>query len=51
MTRKTSYLVVGEEPGSKVERAESWGIKTIGEEEFLRLLAEADVQVPHANAG
>jgi DNA ligase (NAD+) len=49
LTKKTNYLVVGEEPGTKVERARSWGIKTIGEEEFLRLLAEADAA--QANAG
>ena len=42
LTRKTSYLVVGEEPGSKVARARSWGIKTISEEEFLRLLGQSD---------
>ena len=51
LTKKTNYLVVGEEPGSKVERARSWGIKTISEEEFLRVLAEADSQAPQAKAG
>jgi DNA ligase (NAD+) len=37
VTRKTDYLVVGEEPGSKLARARTWGIRVINEEEFLRL--------------
>lgn len=40
ITRKTSYLVVGDDPGSKVQRAKDWGITTIDEAEFLRLLNE-----------
>jgi DNA ligase (NAD+) len=51
LTRKTNYLVVGEEPGSKVERARSWGIQTISEEELLRLLGEAGSKARQANAG
>ncbi len=42
VTRKTTFLVVGEQPGSKLARAQSWGIKTISEDEFLRLLAMAE---------
>ncbi|MBI2916778.1 MAG: NAD-dependent DNA ligase LigA [Chloroflexi bacterium] len=41
VTRKTSYLVVGEDPGSKLDRARSLGTKQLTEEEFLRLLEEA----------
>ena len=40
ITGKTTYLIVGEEPGSKVARAEALGIKLLTEEEFLRLLGE-----------
>jgi len=40
VTRKTTYLIVGVEPGSKLARAQALGIKQINEEEFLRLLNE-----------
>jgi len=35
---KTTFLVAGKEPGSKLERAKKLGIKIIGEKEFLDLL-------------
>lgn len=38
VTRKTRYLVVGEDPGSKVSRARELGIQEINESELLRLL-------------
>ncbi|MDP2730441.1 MAG: NAD-dependent DNA ligase LigA [Dehalococcoidales bacterium] len=38
VTRKTSYLVVGDEPGSKLARARALGIKELNEEEFRHLL-------------
>ncbi len=41
VTRKTAYVVVGEEPGSKLARANELGIKTINEKEFLALLKKA----------
>jgi DNA ligase (NAD+) len=37
-TRKTDFLVLGEDPGSKLERAEKMNIKIINESEFLGLL-------------
>jgi len=40
VTRKTSYLVVGADPGSKLARAQELGIKQLTEEEFLRLLGQ-----------
>jgi len=38
VTHKTTYLVVGAEPGSKLARAQALGIKPLTEEEFLKLV-------------
>jgi DNA ligase (NAD+) len=38
VTSKTTCLVVGGEPGSKLRKAQELGIRTVGEEEFLRLI-------------
>jgi len=38
VTKKTTYLVAGAEPGSKLARAQALGIKQINEDEFLRIL-------------
>jgi len=38
VTRKTSYVVVGADPGSKSAKAEKLGIKTLSEAEFLEML-------------
>ena len=40
ITRKTTYLVVGAEPGSKLARAQALGTKQLTEEEFLRWLEQ-----------
>jgi len=41
VTRKTSYVVVGTDPGSKLAKAEKLGIKTLSEAEFLDFLDQA----------
>ncbi len=38
VTKGTSVLVVGENPGSKLEKARQYGTQTMDEEEFLTLL-------------
>jgi DNA ligase (NAD+) len=44
VTKKTSYVVVGADPGSKLAKAEKLGIKTLTEAEFLELLGKADAE-------
>jgi len=38
VTRKTSYVVVGKEPGSKLDKAASLGIRQLTEQQFLEML-------------
>ena len=37
VSKKTSYLVLGEAPGSKFDKAKSLGVKIVGEEELKKL--------------
>ncbi len=38
VSKKTSYVVVGAEPGSKYEKAKKMGVKILDENEFLNLI-------------
>ena len=38
VTKKTTFLVVGADPGSKLERARELGTKVLGEKDFLQML-------------
>jgi len=40
VTKKTNYLIVGDNPGSKLQKAEKFGVEIITEEEFLRLVEQ-----------
>ncbi len=38
VSKSTSYLVVGKEPGSKLEKARKLGVKILDESEFLKMI-------------
>jgi DNA ligase (NAD+) len=40
VSKKTSYLVVGQDPGSKLDQARTLGVTTLTEQEFAALIGE-----------
>lgn len=45
VTRKVTYLVAGADPGSKLQKAESYGITVLDEAGFLGMMREHGVEV------
>ena len=45
VSRQTDYVVVGSEPGDKLDQAKAQGLKTLSENRFLDLLREAGADV------
>jgi DNA ligase (NAD+) len=45
VTRKTSFVVAGADPGSKLAKAEGYGIPVLTEDEFLSLVREHGAEV------
>jgi len=45
VTRKTSYVVAGENPGSKLAKAQEYGVPVLDEAEFVKLLDEKGVRI------
>ena len=39
ISSKTSYLIAGENPGSKLEKAQNLGVKILNEEKFIKLIS------------
>ncbi|HXT97565.1 MAG TPA: NAD-dependent DNA ligase LigA [Polyangia bacterium] len=48
LSSKTSYLVVGESPGSKLDKATKLGVATLDEAAFLRILSGDSADSPTA---
>ena len=42
VSKKTDFLICGQGGGSKLKRAEQFGVKTLSEEEFLKMAAAKD---------
>ncbi len=40
VSKKTSVVLAGESAGSKLEKAQAWGIQIMDEAEFLRMIEE-----------
>ena len=46
VTRKTTYLVAGVDPGSKLQKAQGYGTTILDEDAFLKLLGEHGLDAP-----
>lgn len=43
VSKKTNYVLVGENPGSKVDKARALGVKIINEDDFNRLAGGMEI--------
>lgn len=50
VSKQTSYVVAGENAGTKLDKAESLGVKVLDEDGFVRLLAEGPAAEPDDQA-
>jgi DNA ligase (NAD+) len=44
VSKKTDFVLVGENPGSKLAKAQTLGVKIINENEFVKMLEETEVK-------
>ena len=44
VSKKTDYLIVGENAGSKLTKAQTLGVTTLTELQFLQMLADAGIE-------
>jgi DNA ligase (NAD+) len=51
MSQKTDFVVVGEEAGSKLDKAQKLGVKIIDEKEFLEMCAPVNSSARDKSAG
>ena len=51
VSKKTDYLVAGENAGTKLEKAEALGVRVLDEDGFRTLLAEGSVPLDGAEPG
>ena len=44
VSKKTDYLIIGENAGSKLTKAQTLGVTTLTEQQFLQMLADAGIE-------